>query len=162
MESAYSQAEYTLNMLRPTRINLKISAFAFMEGNHVYDAVPFAPPGWKVLVFEDPQRRGSWYPHGVEGIYVAAAMEHYQNYHCYIPTTIAVRTTNTMAFFKPKHYQLVQQPTPEETMIDVTRELGAAIKRVAKKSSISKFGTIPTITTNYRHDKGENSPVIHE
>ena len=51
------QAEYTLNMLHPTRINPKISFFAFMEGNHVYDAVPFAPSGWKVLVFEDPQRR---------------------------------------------------------------------------------------------------------
>ena len=51
------QAEYTLNMLCPTRINPKILAFAFMEGNHLYDAVPFAPPGWKVLVFEYPHRR---------------------------------------------------------------------------------------------------------
>ena len=75
-----TQAEYTLNMLCPIRINPEILAFAFMEGNHVYDVVPFAPPGWKVLLFEDPQRWGSWDPHGVEGFYVAPAMEHYRNY----------------------------------------------------------------------------------
>ena len=76
------QAQHTLNMLRPTRINPRLSAFAFLEGMHSYDAVPFTPPGWKVLVYEDPTRRSSWDPHGIEGWYVAPALENYRNYKC--------------------------------------------------------------------------------
>ena len=41
---------------------------------HSYDAVPFAPPGWKVLVYEDPTQQTSLAPHGAEGWYVALAM----------------------------------------------------------------------------------------
>jgi len=33
---------------------------------HSYDAIPFAPPGWRVLIFKDPTKSGSWDPHGVE------------------------------------------------------------------------------------------------
>ena len=100
------QGQHTLNMLRPTRINPKILAFTFLEGMHNYDAVPFAPPGWRVLVYEDPQRRASWDPHGIEGWYVERALDHYRNYTCYIPTTNALRTSNTVSFFKPKHFEL--------------------------------------------------------
>ena len=42
-------------MLRPCRINPKISADAFLEGKHDYNAVPFPPLGWRILIFEVPE-----------------------------------------------------------------------------------------------------------
>ena len=40
------QSQRTLNMLRPCRINQKLSADAFLEGQHDYNAIPF--PHWDV------------------------------------------------------------------------------------------------------------------
>ena len=39
------QAEHTLNMLRPSRITPKVSAYAYLHGMHSYNANPFAPLG---------------------------------------------------------------------------------------------------------------------
>ena len=38
-----AQSQRTLNMLRTCRINPKLSADAFLEGQHNYNAVPFPP-----------------------------------------------------------------------------------------------------------------------
>ena len=38
-----AQSQRTLNMLRPCIINPKLSADAFLEGQHDYNAVPFPP-----------------------------------------------------------------------------------------------------------------------
>ncbi|KAL7524278.1 hypothetical protein ACHAWF_000888 [Thalassiosira exigua] len=72
-----TQAEWTLNMLRPCRLNPKLSAYTYMEGHHDYTRVPFIPLGWRTLVFEDPERRASCAYHGIEAFAVAPAPEHY-------------------------------------------------------------------------------------
>ena len=130
------QAQHTLNMLRPTRINPRVSDFTFMEGKHNYDAVPFAPLGWKVLVFEDLSKRRSWDPHGVKGFVIGPALEHYRNYQCFVPTTGAIRTTNTISFFPPKHFQLPTAPTPEEVLVEAAKELGKAMRTVANANPV--------------------------
>ena len=38
-----AQSQRTLNMLRPCRINPKLLADAFLEGQHDYNAVTFPP-----------------------------------------------------------------------------------------------------------------------
>ena len=40
-----AQSQITLNMLRTFRINPKLSADAFLEGQHDYNSVPFPPLG---------------------------------------------------------------------------------------------------------------------
>ena len=40
-----AQSQRTLNILRPCRINPKLSADALLEGQHNYNDVPFPPPG---------------------------------------------------------------------------------------------------------------------
>ena len=67
------QSQRTLNMLRPCRINPKLSADAFLEGQHDCNAVPFPPLGWRMLIFEGPEKRSSWGFHGVEGFSVGPA-----------------------------------------------------------------------------------------
>ena len=65
-----AQSQRTLNMLRPCKINPKLSADAFLEGQYDYNALPFPPLGWRMIIFEGPEKRSSWGFHGVEGFSV--------------------------------------------------------------------------------------------
>ena len=47
------QAELTLNLLRTSRINKNLSAYAQLDGMFDYNKTPLAPPGTRVLLFED-------------------------------------------------------------------------------------------------------------
>jgi hypothetical protein len=59
------QAVITLNLLRQSRINPKLSAHAQLNGLFDYNKTPLAPPGTKVIIREKMDRRGSWSPHGL-------------------------------------------------------------------------------------------------
>ena len=64
-------------MLRPCRINNKISADTYFHGLYDYNGVPMRSPGTKVLVHETPGKRRTWSPHGLDGWYVGMAAEYY-------------------------------------------------------------------------------------
>ena len=97
------QAELTLNLLRPSRLNPKLSAYAQLEGAFDFNRTPLVPLGVKMLVYETPSQRGSWSPHGVEGWYIGPAM---RNYRCYVLATASERTAETVSFF---HVPLLYQ-----------------------------------------------------
>ena len=44
------QSEMTLNLLRVARCNPKLSAYAYLEGQHDYNQTPLSPPGTRVIV----------------------------------------------------------------------------------------------------------------
>ena len=46
------QAELTLNLLRPSRLNLKLSAYAQLKGAFDFIRTPLAPPGTHVIIQE--------------------------------------------------------------------------------------------------------------
>ena len=48
------QAELTLNLLRPSRLNPKLSPYAQLEGAFDFNRTPPAPPGTPVIVHEKP------------------------------------------------------------------------------------------------------------
>jgi hypothetical protein len=93
------QAELTLNLLRSSRVNPKLSAYAYLHGNFDFNKTPLAPPGTKVLVHLKPDQRPSWAYHGEEGWYVGPSMHHYRCVQCYMPTTGRVRDVDTVEFF---------------------------------------------------------------
>ena len=72
------QAELTLNMLRTSRINPKLSAHEQINGTHDFNATPLAPPGTRCIAHEKASQRGTLAPHGQPGWYVGAAPEHYR------------------------------------------------------------------------------------
>ncbi|KAI2491412.1 Reverse transcriptase (RNA-dependent DNA polymerase) [Fragilaria crotonensis] len=72
------QAETTLNLLRGSRINPKLSAYAQLHGHFDYNRTPMAPPGIRVLVHVKPQDRTTWSPHGEDGWYTGPAFESYR------------------------------------------------------------------------------------
>jgi hypothetical protein len=99
------QASITLNLLRPSRRNPKISAYNMLEGTFDYNKTPLAPPGTKVIIHEKPQQPKTWDPHGTEGWYLGPAMEHYRCHRVFTNKTKAERITDTVKFF------------PQDTMV---------------------------------------------
>ena len=93
------QAELTLNLLRHSRLNPKLSAYALLEGVFDFTRTPLAPPGTRIIVHEKPTQRCTWAPHGVDRWYIGPAMDHYQCYRVWIPSTHAERIADTIQFF---------------------------------------------------------------
>ena len=61
------QAELTLNLLRASRLNPKLSAYAQLEGTFDFTRTPLAPPGTRVIIHEKPTIRQTWAPHKPTG-----------------------------------------------------------------------------------------------
>ena len=93
------QAEMTLNMLRSSRINPNLSAYALLFGEFDYNKTPLVPPGTKVLAHKKPDDRGSWAFNGEEGWSIGPAMQHYRCIRCYFTPTKSERNVDTVTFF---------------------------------------------------------------
>jgi hypothetical protein len=93
------QAVITLNMLRTSRINPKLSAATHIFGQHDYKIAPMAPPGTVIIAHETPGRRQTWAPHGQDGWYIGPSLEHYRCYTAYITKTRSTRIVETVNFF---------------------------------------------------------------
>ena len=94
------QAELTLNLLRPSQLNPKLSAYAQLDGTFDFNRTPLAPPGTRAIVHEKPTQRCTWALHGIDGWYIGPALDHYQCYRVWIPSTHAERIADTIQFFQ--------------------------------------------------------------
>jgi hypothetical protein len=96
------QAVITLNMLRTSRINPKLSAATHIFGQYDFNRSPMAPPGTRIIAHEIPSRRRTWAPHGQDGWYIGPSLEHYRCYTVYITKTRRDRIVETVDFFPEK------------------------------------------------------------
>ena len=97
------QAVITLNMLRRSRINPKLSAYNQIFGNFDFNATPLAPCGMKAIIYEKKEQRiSTWSDHGAHGWYVGPAPQHYRNYTVYVNHSRDERTSDTVDFFPTK------------------------------------------------------------
>ena len=78
------QAILTLNLLRGSRINPNLSAWAQVHGAFDFNQTPVAPPGTRVLVHEKPTVHATWALHAVDGWYLGPAMHHYRCYRVWL------------------------------------------------------------------------------
>ena len=90
------QAILTLNLLRASRINPNLSAYAQLHGNFNYNRTPLAPPGIKVLTYIRPENRKSWAPHAKEGFYLGPAMNHYRCHKVWSKATNRTSIVDTL------------------------------------------------------------------
>ena len=121
------QAEITLNLLRTSRINPNLSAYAQLHGQFDYNRTPIAPPGTRVIVHENAAQRGTYGPHGTDGWYLGPAMDHYRCYRCYVTATGGERTSETVEFFP--HKAAIPNLSSREVIHSSALDLIEAIKR---------------------------------
>jgi hypothetical protein len=72
------QAIITLSLLRKSRVNPRMSAYAQLNGHFDFNRIPVAPPGTRIIAHEKPDKRASWDPHGLDGYYLGPALDHYR------------------------------------------------------------------------------------
>lgn len=121
------QAEITLNLLRPSRINPQLSAYAQIHGQFDYNKTPLAPPGMKVLAHVLPKDRGSWDTHAEPGFYIGPAIKHYRCHKVWIKRTQAERIAETVKWLP--HGNL-KAPIPSQASLihAALNDLQSAIK----------------------------------
>jgi hypothetical protein len=92
------QAEHTLNMLQPSQMTPTVSAYAYLWGQHDYNANPFVPLGCKVESHLAPGICKTWAPHTASGYYVGMAWEHYCCHKVYIIDTRHTQICSSVFF----------------------------------------------------------------
>ena len=97
-DQLFEQWYITLNLLRQSRLNPRLSAYAQLEGQFDYNKTPLAPPGIIAVGHVKPDARKSWDFHGKPGFYVSTAMEHYRCWNLYLPETNTTRNFDTVSF----------------------------------------------------------------
>jgi hypothetical protein len=70
------QAVMTLNMLRISRLNPKLSAATHIFGQHDYNRAPMAPPGTRIIAHETPGKRKK---HGLHMVKMAGTLDQHWN-----------------------------------------------------------------------------------
>ena len=77
-----AQGEITLNLLRNSRVNPKLSSWAYIQQPCNFNKMPMAPQGTKIIAHSKPNKRASWAYHSQSGWYIGPAPEHYLCVKC--------------------------------------------------------------------------------
>jgi hypothetical protein len=85
------QATTYLNLLRKSRINPCMSAYAQLNGHFDFNRMPLAPPGTCVIAHEKPDQWASWDPHGFD-------LDHYICYQVHVTKTKGTRIVDNVEF----------------------------------------------------------------
>jgi hypothetical protein len=156
------QASITLNLLRPSRRNPKISAYNMLEGTFDYNKTPLAPPGTKVIIHEEPQQRKTWDPHQTEGWYLGPAMEHYQCHQVFTNKTKAERIMDMVK--KIPQHTTIPSMTTDEIAIQAASDLIAAINQPTANTTIAPIGDkhiSNTLSNRVKHVRGCRPNTLH-
>ena len=78
-------ATITLNLLRPSKLNPLLSAYAQLYGTYDFNRHPLCPPCSKSLVHDSPGHRATWNSKGTDAWYLGPALHHYRCHRLYIP-----------------------------------------------------------------------------
>ena len=93
-----SQCVITLYLLRNSRVNSALSAYAYLFGPYDFNKYPMAPPGTPMIVNDKPGNWTPWGYHGTPGWYISPSLDHYRCMQFYIPATGMVRITDTLQY----------------------------------------------------------------
>ena len=139
------QAILTLNLMRPSNVAPKVSAYAYVHGQFNYDAMPLAPMGCAVQLYIKPHRRKTWGAHSVDGWYLGTSVKHYRCHRIWNVETKAERISNT-AFFKHKY---ITQPslTPVDIMTKAILDLRHAIQQSKDEKGDINFEALKKLSS---------------
>ena len=152
----------TLNLLRTSRINPKLSSHAYLFGNHDFNRTPLLPPGTQVIIHNKPSTCASWAFHGEDGWYIGPAPEHYRCVQCYVPNIHSTRITDTIQII-PFHIPIpkanlqdkLEATAREKVQIltDIQRKNPSPLFRKKFKDALHHIADLlpHTITTKHQH-----------
>jgi hypothetical protein len=133
------QETIMLNLLRKSRINPRMSAYAQLNGHFDFNRTPLAPPGTRVIAHEKLDQRASWDPYGVEGYYLGPTLDHYRCYKVHVTKTKGKPIVDTVEFFPSK---LAMANTYSKDFSSIAAlKLSNALQHPAPAAPFSQIGT---------------------
>ena len=142
------QALITLNLLRSSRANPKLSAHAYLHGVFDINKTPLAPPGIKTIVHNRPANRPSWGYHGEDSFYIGPALDHCLCVTVFVPKTRSTRISDTVVFI-PTTFLV-----PSISIEDHLRQASSDIISILSNPPKSHFPTL--------HLGNETQQAIHQ
>jgi hypothetical protein len=110
-DKAIPLAELTLNHLRRSRINPKLSAWEQLHGRYDFNVYPIAPPGISILAHAKPAKRSTWSTHACKAWYIGPAMDHYRCYTAWAIVTRQIRMVNQGTWLRQTPTRFPMQST---------------------------------------------------
>ena len=136
--------ETTLNLMRPARLNPKISAYEYLRGKFIWQNTPLGPPGASVMILNRANGasvRPKWDPHGQLGFYIGPAMEHRGCFQILVTKTSKPRVSDSLAWFPTP--LAPPEPTKEEILAIAAEDLKSATKILSKsKLDLNEWGRL--------------------
>ena len=111
-DQVLDQAYRTLNILRPTIINLMLSEYNMIWGKFDFNSTLMGPPGYRIIFHDKPGKCGSWEFHRVLGFYIGPFMNGYFTYKVYTPKTRAEQSADNVKIF-PQSTKMPFMSTPD-------------------------------------------------
>ena len=149
------QAEMTLNLMRESRCNPKLSAYNYLHGMYNFATTPLAPAGTKVIIHMKPNNRASWQYHGRTGWYIGPAHDHYRCFRCFVPSTGKEIVTDSLRFIPQKLIfpKVSINDTLQDSMNKIIRVLqdtntSLSTYKPYKDDILSSFKKVSTILNN--------------
>ena len=120
------QALITLNLLRGSRINPKLSAYAQVYGTFDFNRTPIAPLGTRCLAHERNTTRTTWSPHAADAWYIGPALDSYRCFKVWIIDSRSERTADTVTWYPTTVHAPI--PTTKDLILSAAKSLADAIK----------------------------------
>ena len=120
------QMQDTLNMMRTSRNNKKLTAYEELKGDFDWNRTPLAPLGTKAWAFIDPDERNTYAPHCDLAYVVGRAEHHYRLIEFFIPATRGYRITGTYRL-DPTHCTIPTVSEQDRT-VEAATDLLASLK----------------------------------
>ena len=102
-----------------------LSAWAIMEGEFQFDAIPIAPPGSRILMHDKPGKRKTFGMNARPAWYLGPCFKHYRTFRGIVPSTGGERLSDTVRF--QHHAIAIPDLTPANSILEATRQLNDAI-----------------------------------
>jgi hypothetical protein len=137
------QTELTLNLLRQSALNPRISAWEFFQGPFDFNKTPLGPVGYCLLIHAKPATRRSWDFCAKEGYYIGLALDSYCCFRLVKSDTKSQVISDTVKFCHA--YRTIPSPSPEDKIIHGLQVMSGALKDALPPTSIFQMGAIANL-----------------
>jgi hypothetical protein len=137
------QMQDTLNMLRTSRNNNKLTAYEKIKGAFDWNRVPMAPLGNKCVVYVTLDIRNTYAPHCDKAYTVERAPNHHQLLKCYVPTTMGYRISGT--YHPDPSYWMFPAVSEQNMTVSAATDLLVAFQKFIPTLAADKQKHIATI-----------------
>jgi hypothetical protein len=137
------QTKLTLNLLRQSTINPRISAWEFFQGPFDFNKTPLGPVGCQILIHAKPATHRSWDFCDKNDFYIGPAMD---SYHCFKLVNADTKSqviSDTVKF--PHSYLSIPSPSTEDRIIHGLQVVAGALTCAAPPTYTSEVEPCPLL-----------------